>query len=187
MGEPGRSRSRGFNRLRKANTFSSVSSSFYLSSATAVWIAPAIFSIGAILAAGLRSVRMPLSVARSCSIPDYRATRCSSSSAVIPMPYLRARRHRRCEGRVVILADHNREATLFRASQIVTQSPSDNTNITIEEVALLSRAWGTRPPSGRTNGGSYARQAPCSNKTRRRASSSLFRGTILGKRHHHAP
>ena len=79
----------------------------------------------------------------------------------------------------VTLADHSKEAALFRASQITTHSPSDNTNITTEVAALLSRVWGARAPSGRTNGGSYARQAP-SNKIRRRTGLSIFRCTILG-------
>ena len=67
---------------------------------------------------------------------------------------------------------------LCRASQIATHSPSDNTNITIEEAALLSRVSGARAPSDRTNGGSWARQAP-SNKIRRCASLPVFWGTIL--------
>jgi len=76
------------------------------------------------------------------------------------------------------LADHSSEAALCRASQIATHSPSDNTNITIEEAALLSRVSGARAPSDRTNGGSWARQAP-SNKIRRCASLPVFWGTIL--------
>ena len=76
------------------------------------------------------------------------------------------------------LADHSRAAALCRASQIATHSPSDNTNITIEETPMLSRLWGARAPSDRTNGGSWARQAP-SNKIRRRPGLSVFPSTIL--------
>ncbi len=64
------------------------------------------------------------------------------------------------------LAYHSRAAALFRASQIATHSPSDKTNITINEAALPSRAWEARAPRDRTSCRSDAGQAP-SNKIRR--------------------
>jgi hypothetical protein len=90
----------------------------------------------------------------------------------------RVPQHNECRPDPAVLADHRREATSFRASQIATHNPSDNTNITIKEAALLSRGWGARAPSDRTNGGSYARQAP-SNEIRRCARLFVFRRTIL--------
>ncbi len=42
------------------------------------------------------------------------------------------------------------------ASKIATHRPSDNTSITSQDAAGLSREWGTRFPHGRTGGRSSA-------------------------------